>query len=133
MTGRCVRGFKLVSIMSIMLVMSHHFTIKLSFEIEDLGISFPNDMPEEERLLRLAMMLAPRLERLTPDSSYAHQASGCRRSLLRISARLIAAEKGSEPLSYQVLEELTHALNKGFEIIQAAGRERISRGIGAGF
>ena len=78
-------------------------------------------------LLKQAQMLIPRLERLSPDSSWAHRASGCRGTLLRLSRRLDSRlklnlepghDKGND------LVTLEHALNQGFQILTEAARER---------
>jgi hypothetical protein len=78
-------------------------------------------------LLKQAQMLIPRLERLSPDSSWAHRASGCRGTLLRLSLRLdprlkLNLEPGHDEGTDLVT--LEHALNQGFQILTEATRER---------
>jgi hypothetical protein len=81
----------------------------------------------EGLLLKQAQMLIPRLERLTPDSSWAHRASGCRGSLLRLSQRVEAhgmLGQRLKPEEAHDLAALEQALNLGFFILREAARER---------
>lgn len=61
------------------------------------------------------MMLISRLERLSVDSTWAHRASGLRRSLLVLSDRL---EQGDD-----VRELLNARAEQAFDILVKAGRE----------
>jgi hypothetical protein len=67
-------------------------------------------MDEQRDLIK---MLVTRLERLSADSYWAHQASGVRGSLLRV----IESGKG-EPSKVNLLVE------KGFEFLEKAAREK---------
>ena len=67
-------------------------------------------MDEQRDLIE---MLVTRLERLSADSYWAHQASGVRGSLLRV----IESGKG-EPSKVNLLVE------KGFEFLEKAAREK---------
>lgn len=81
----------------------------------------------EARLLKQAQMLIPRLERLTPDSSWAHRASGSRGSLLRLSQRIDAySASGQAPRVEEAhdLAMLEEAITQGFRILSEAARER---------
>lgn len=69
----------------------------------------------DERLARQARILLDRLERLSADSTWAHQASGLRGSLIRC---LNQFNEESVDLGY--LEEL---LARGFDILTKAARE----------
>lgn len=71
---------------------------------------------------RVAWMLAARLERLSADSFWAHQASGLRGALLRA---LEQAEQGSNAEADWIhLDELTEF---GFYILENAAREVIQK------
>jgi hypothetical protein len=69
-----------------------------------------------EQYLELLERLVNRLERLSADSSYAHQASGLRGSLLRYKERI----QTSVSVNYAELEQLVEA---GFEILNLAARD----------
>lgn len=69
------------------------------------------------RQLALARTLVYRLERLSADSSWAHQASGIRGSLLKSIDRV-------ELNAYQAdLERLDQLIHQGFHILENAARE----------
>ena len=75
----------------------------------------------EGRLLKQAQMLIPRLERLTPDSSWAHRASGSRGSLLRLSQRIEAySASGQVPRIEEApdLAMLEEAITQGFSNLE---------------
>lgn len=99
--------------------MSLYFKAKIP---EETGIVMPEGKTEAERLVRLATLLIPRLERLTPDSSFAHQASGCRRSLLSISHR-VAASPDIPEFREEELHALAYALEVAFDILVGAAHE----------
>ncbi len=74
----------------------------------------------------------PRLEKITPDSSWAHKASGCRGSLIRmlelqeeISGSRPNAGDGSIQLKEGDLNVLRNALERSFEILEGAAVERL--------
>jgi hypothetical protein len=69
----------------------------------------------DERLAQQARILLDRLERLSADSTWAHQASGLRGSLIRCLNQL--DEKESD---YRYLEQL---MDRGFKILIKAARE----------
>ena len=71
-------------------------------------------MNQEE--MALARLLADRLERLSADSYWAHQASGLRGSLLRLLER----ERRGYPVDGVQLGAL---VERGFEILEEAARE----------
>jgi hypothetical protein len=74
-------------------------------------------------ILKQAYLVVPRLEKLTPDSSFAHQASGCRRAILRLSRRI---QSNNHPLTLATDRETLHlALHQAFEILEKAAQERI--------
>jgi hypothetical protein len=78
-------------------------------------------------LLKQARMLIPRLERLSPDSSWAHRASGCRGTLLRLFQQVEThATFNQSPAldEAQDLIEMEKALTQGFNILSEAARER---------
>ncbi len=66
--------------------------------------------------MELVDRLVARLERLSADSTYAHQASGLRGTLLRQLERL---EAGTEVN----VDELDQLVERGYEILKDAARE----------
>jgi hypothetical protein len=64
--------------------------------------------------LNQANLLIPRLERITPDSSWSHRAIGLRRSLLHIVYE-----------STPNLERLHAAVQEGFVLLEKAARDKI--------
>lgn len=78
---------------------------------DSLGQSNPED------LLPLVRLLISRLERLSVDSYWAHQASGVRGALLR---RVEAGESGSMQAERVSLEQL---LALGFEMLEQGAKE----------
>ena len=66
--------------------------------------------------IALARLLADRLERLSADSYWAHQASGLRGSLLRLLER----ERRGDPVDGVQLGAL---VERGFKILEKAARE----------
>lgn len=74
-------------------------------------------------LLRQVRLVIPRLERITPDSSWAHRASGYRRTLLRLALRL--SEQGTASDGDRLA--LARALAASYAILHAAAREKTGR------
>ncbi len=70
----------------------------------------------DEAQVELIDRLVERLERLSADSTYAHQASGLRGTLLRQLGRL---EAGTEVN----VDELDQLVERGYEILKDAARE----------
>ncbi|OGO31780.1 MAG: hypothetical protein A2136_03700 [Chloroflexi bacterium RBG_16_54_11] len=70
----------------------------------------------DEAQMELIDRLVERLERLSADSTYAHQASGLRGTLLRQLERL---EAGTEVN----VDELDQLVERGYEILRDAARE----------
>jgi len=70
----------------------------------------------EEKYLELIIRLVDRLERLSADSTYAHQASGLRGTFLRYIEHI---EVGSG-VNYAELDQL---VEYGFEILRQAAKE----------
>ena len=70
----------------------------------------------EEKYLELIIRLIDRLERLSADSTYAHQASGLRGTFLRYIEHI---EVGAG-VNYAELDQL---VEYGFEILRLAARE----------
>ncbi len=78
-----------------------------------------------EVLLKQARLAIPRLERLAPDSPFAHQASGCRRTLLQYSTRLSGGLPGeSRLLSPRETASFRRALEQAFAILEAAAHDK---------
>ncbi len=73
----------------------------------------------EEETLALAQLLIARLERLSADSTWAHQASGLRRSLMRCVEEL----EGTPPEADETKQHLQRLMQIGFDILEQAARE----------
>jgi len=71
----------------------------------------------DEETFRLLRLLLARLERISADSYWAHQAGGVRGSLLRIMEKI---EQGL-PVPESVFEK---AVENGFFVLQMAVREK---------
>ena len=70
-------------------------------------------------------LLISRLERLSADSYWAHQASGIRGSLLRWLERLEGKQVHlPQAIGEQAVEQLDQLLNRGFYLLERAARER---------
>jgi Ser/Thr protein kinase RdoA (MazF antagonist) len=76
-------------------------------------------MKNQIQPIRAAHLLVSRLERLSADSYWAHQASGVRGSLLRLIERY---ERQSH-LSEQELRHLENALQLGYRLLSLAAKE----------
>ena len=71
-----------------------------------------------DRNRELAILLLSRLERLSADSYWAHQASGLRGSLLRVLEEAeFATKKGG------TMPELSGLIHRGFELLERGARE----------
>jgi hypothetical protein len=70
----------------------------------------------DDRYLELLKRLVDRLERLSADSTYAHQASGLRGTFLRYIERIEADINVNHV-------ELDQLVEYGFEILRLAARE----------
>ena len=70
----------------------------------------------DDRYLELLKRLVDRLERLSADSTYAHQASGLRGTFLRYIERIEACANVNHA-------ELDQLVENGFEILRLAAKE----------
>ena len=70
----------------------------------------------DDRYLELLKRLVDRLERLSADSTYAHQASGLRGTFLRYIERIEADANVNHA-------ELDQLVENGFEILRLAAKE----------
>ncbi len=61
-----------------------------------------------------ATLVIPRLERITPDSSWAHRATGLRRTLLRLTH-----EASPNP------RQLHAILREGFQLLEKAAKDKV--------
>ena len=91
-----------------------------------------NDNNQSGILVKQAKLIVPRLEKITPDSSWAHKASGCRGSLIRmleLQEEFSGSRKNAGHDSNQMndgdLIVLRNALERSFEILEGAAVERI--------
>lgn len=72
-------------------------------------------------VLEQALMAVRRLERLSADSTWAHQACGCRGALLRAVDELDSGDSG--PVVCERLERLTR---QAFVLLENAARELVA-------
>jgi len=72
--------------------------------------------------LSLAIHLVARLERLSADSYYAHQASGVRGALLRELERVETIRKAGDKKPSPTAH-LNLLIKKGFQVLEKAARE----------
>jgi hypothetical protein len=77
---------------------------------------FLPDMDEKPHLELIRLLLA-RLERISPDSYWAHQASGLRGSLLKVQEMLEKGRLGQRSKSQRLIAN-------GFRILEEAAREK---------
>lgn len=77
------------------------------------------DLPTEDHLIQQAGQLASRLERISADSYWAHQASGVRGSLLRC-LDWIENRRGAR---WKRMSELQRLVRDGYRILENAARE----------
>ena len=84
-------------------------------------------------LLKQARLLAARLERLTPDSSWARRASGCRGTVVRLIDELESGISPTPPPAssrnpqLETMAALEHVLQQGFAILHAAAKENLKK------
>jgi hypothetical protein len=74
------------------------------------------DQRLNEQYLELLKRLVDRLERLSADSTYAHQASGLRGTYLRNIERLESGTQVNQP-------DLDQLVELGFELLRRAAEE----------
>lgn len=70
----------------------------------------------------VSFLLLERLERISADSVWAHQASGVRGSLLNLAQQL----ENDQPVEHS---EMMRLVTYGFEILEKAAREKTSSSI----
>ena len=70
----------------------------------------------------VSFLLLERLERISADSVWAHQASGVRGSLLKIVQELEQGQESENP-------EITLLVSYGFQILEKAAREKTALSI----
>lgn len=68
-------------------------------------------------LIKQAKLIIPRLEKITPDSSWAHRASGCRGTLIRL---VTDSEENAADTDL-----LWQALEQSYYLLEQAARERV--------
>lgn len=75
------------------------------------------------KLIPLTKLLIQRLERLSPDSSWSHQASGIRRDLIRFLE--MTGRKGTEQAFQEEMDvqRLRNLIARSLELLEKAARE----------
>lgn len=76
---------------------------------------------EQDKLLRQARLLIPRLEKLVPDTRWQHLVSGTRGALLRFTAATQSNPK--QTLSAEEIRILARAVAHAYEILEKAASE----------
>jgi hypothetical protein len=90
-----------------------------------------NMQAENDRLastVQLAKLLLPRLERLSPDSTWAHWASGTRGALIRLLEKIEAegyAERAPSAMQVEDLERLAQLVEISFDLLEKSARDLI--------
>jgi hypothetical protein len=102
--------------------------------LEDRGellVIMTADAENFKMLVKQAKLLIPRLEKITSDSSWAHRASGCRGSLIRLLEVQMEDQKpgtsfgyARDDIDHDDISDLRSALDLGFEILEKAAAER---------
>jgi hypothetical protein len=83
-----------------------------------------NHKADFERQLRSAELLVARLERLSADSYWAHQASGLRGSLLRCLDQARAGHgKNADGSQEDIKTRLDQLVDRGYEILVLAAQD----------
>jgi len=77
------------------------------------------ELPADDTLIPQAQQLAARLERISADSYWAHQASGVRGALLRC-LEWIESGRGAH---WKRLKELQNLVEQGYTTLENAARE----------
>ena len=100
-------------------------------DFSQIDVFLTKDINHYGNLVKQAELIIPRLEKITPDSSWAHKASGCRGSLIR----LIELKGGASGSTRTVRDEsirldddfsvLKNALERSYEILEGAAAERL--------
>lgn len=83
-------------------------------------------MEKTELLINQMKILTERLEKLSPDSSWARRASGVRGALLKLLPELEAVLKDDEPVEgslYTDLDTIECLLDCGYEFLERAAQE----------
>lgn len=82
-------------------------------------------LSSSERQLSEARILVERLERLSADSYWAHQASGLRGALLRMIALHESSHFDSTNQAFEITQttQLNRVMGRSFEILVRAARE----------
>lgn len=80
-------------------------------------------MLKDSNLIPLAKLLVMRLERLSADSKWAHQASGVRGDLIKLIEALELPESNSEELMANKREQIKYLMKFSFDILERAARD----------
>ena len=80
-------------------------------------------MTSKNRLIPLAGLLVSRLERLSADSKWAHQASGVRGDLIRLIEALEHPESNSEEPVVNQEDQIRYLMKVSFDILEKAARD----------
>lgn len=84
-------------------------------------------MNDSKKLMKTAVLLAERLERLSADSIWAHRSSGMRGSLLKfiekIEHKTAETDTPYASMNEAELREIKSLLERGFFILENAARE----------
>ena len=72
---------------------------------------------QSANLIKQAKLIIPRLEKITPDSSWAHRASGCRGTLIRLMSD--REDNAADT------DRLWQALKQSYYLLEQAAKERV--------
>lgn len=83
-------------------------------------------MENTELLINQMKILTERLEKLSPDSSWARRASGVRGTLLKLLPELestLVNGEGANESADTKLDYVNYLLDRGYELIESAAQE----------
>jgi len=83
---------------------------------------------QRARLITQARFLIPRLEKMSPDSTWAHRASGARIALLRMVDRIEMERVSPDGQVFSSTSDLNYLralIERGYELLERAAREML--------
>jgi hypothetical protein len=92
------------------------------------NVDMQAERDEYASVVQLARLLLPRLERLSPDSTWAHWASGTRGALIRLLEKIEAEDYAeNEPAAVQIEDyrRLERLVEISFELLEKSARDLI--------
>jgi len=84
-----------------------------------------SELEKREKLLEQALLVVSRLEKLSPDSSWAHRSSGARGALLKAIEQMAPHPLDVEMASVNCaeLDHLAKLIQWGFDLLEKGAKE----------